>query len=331
MFKQLNLFIVFIGTALLTTAANGSNNATPFSTKNLNPFILVYGLPATEPAELKTQDQHASAISLDVINNSVLVKQNNESISLDGETYRLTYIYRRGLSHNTEIGVEIPLIAHRRGFLDNFIEDWHDALGLTNSKRNKTPNNRLNYQYSLNGKPTITIINNTQGIGDIRLFAAKQLQKTTNSALSLHLSLKLPTGDAGQLRGSGATDLSVSVAHIKRNWLSPLQLTRFANAGLLYLGKGGVLSNMQNRLIGFGSTGLIWNKHRLIDLKAQLDFHSRIYNSRLSQLGSNTIQLILGGSIHFNHTTRLDIGVGENLFTDTTPDLTFNLTLKNNY
>lgn len=331
MFRLPSLCVVLICTTLFTTVASANNNASPFSIKNLNPFILVYGLPMTEAAELKTQGKHASAISLDIVNNSMLTSRDNESISLDGETYRLAYIFRHGLNDNTEIGVEVPWLAHNRGFMDNFIEGWHDTFGLTNNERNKTPSNKLNYQYSLNNNPVTTIDGATQGIGDIRLFAARQLQKTTDSALSLHLSLKLPSGDAEQLHGSGATDLSASLAHIKRNWLSPLQLTSFANAGLLYLGKGEVLTNRQNRLVGFGSTGLIWDKHHLIDLKTQLDFHSSIYDSGLDQLGSNTIQLTVGGSIHFNPTSRLDIGVGENLFTDTTPDFIINLVLKNNY
>ncbi len=331
MFKQLKLFVVLICAGLYCTTASANNHATPFSIKNLNPFILVYGLPVTEAAELKTQGDHASAINLDIVNNSILTNRGNEAISLDGETYRLAYSYRYGLNANTEIGMEVPWITHNRGFMDNFIEGWHDAFGLTNSERDKTPSNSLNYQYSLNNTPVTTIDSATQGIGDIRLFAARQLQHTTGSALSLHLSLKLPSGDAKQLHGSGATDLSVSIAHIKRNWLSPLQLTSFANAGLIYLGKGDVLSNMQNSLVGFGSTGLIWDKHHLIDLKTQLDFHSSIYDSGLDQLGSNTVQLTVGGSIHFSPTTRLDLGVGENLLTDTTPDFIINLVLKNNY
>jgi len=331
MFKQLKLFTLLICTVLFTTAASANNNATPFSIKNLNPFILIYGLPMTEAAELKTQGNQASAISLDIVNNSMLTSRYNESISLDGETYRLAYIYRLGLNDKTEIGIEVPWIAHNRGFMDNFIEGWHDTFGLTNNERNKTPSNNLNYQYSLNNNPVTTINSATQGIGDIRLFAARQLQTTADSALSLHLSLKLPSGNPDQLHGSGATDLSASLAHIKRNWLSPLQLTSFANAGVLYLGRGDVLTNMQNRLVGFGSTGLIWDQHHLIDLKAQLDFHSSVYDSGLDQLGSNTIQLTVGGSIHFNPTSSLDIGVGENLFTDTTPDLIINLVLKNNY
>ena len=92
-----------------------------------------------------------------------------------------------------------------------------------------------------------------------------------------------------------------------------------------------MISDDQKRVVYYGSTGLIWHSGHLIDLKAQLDGHSRFYHNQLAQLGRDTIQLTVGGSIHFNHTTRLDIGVGENLFTDTTPDFLINLALKCGY
>ncbi|HHJ80790.1 MAG TPA: hypothetical protein ENJ65_04065, partial [Candidatus Tenderia electrophaga] len=91
MLNAFNLRLILIGAAFFATAASANNMATPFSIKNLNPFILVYGLPVSESAELKTRGSHASAISLDIVNNSMLTSNGGESISLDGETYRLAY------------------------------------------------------------------------------------------------------------------------------------------------------------------------------------------------------------------------------------------------
>jgi hypothetical protein len=38
-------------------------------------------------------------------------------------------------------------------------------------------------------------------------------------------------------------------------------------------------------------------------------------------LDSDSVQLTLGGTIYFGRATALDLAVGENLFTDTIPDL----------
>ncbi len=330
MVKKLSLFIITLGTLTYLTSANALS-PTPFSIKNLNPFIHVYGIPPTQPAELKTDKSWAGAISFDLANNSVFTNKGSEEIILDGETYRLAATFRHGLGHNSEIGFEIPLIAHSNGFLDNFIEGWHDFFGFSNSQRNKTPSNKLHYEYAANNITQMGFDTSNEGIGDIRIFAAKQLNKTSDSALSLHASLELPTGDAQLLHGSGAIDVSVSVAHIKRHWLTSLNLTTFVNGGLSFLGNGDVLPDIQKNVVGFGSAGLIWDNRKKIDFKIQFDFHSSVYNSNLNQLGNNTLQLTVGGSVHFNPRARLDIGVGENLLTDTTPDFLVNLALKYNY
>lgn len=322
------------GLACYTLLWLGSASAAgplPFSVKNLNPFIQIYGLPATEPAALLPPSASATALSLDLANNSILDTAGRESITLDGESYRLALTLRHGLDADTEIGLELPLVAHSNGFMDNFIEDWHDTFGLTNAERIKTTSNTLRYHYAVDGRTLVDIDGPTEGLGDIRLYAARRLASQTDSAFSLHLGLKLPSGDAQRLLGSGAADLSVSLSHLKRRWLSPLQLSSFVNGGLVWLGEGEVLVERQKDLVGFASTGLIWNNSRLIDLKAQLDMHSRVYDSELDQLGTHTLQLTIGGSIHLDNHTRLDIGVGENLLTDTTPDFLIYLALKRGY
>ncbi|ALP53540.1 hypothetical protein Tel_10545 [Candidatus Tenderia electrophaga] len=305
--------------------------AQPFSIKNLNPFIQIYGMPVTENAALVPARSYAGAVALDMANNSILTTAGKESVILDGETYRLAFTLRYGLDERTEVGLEIPFIAHSNGFMDNFIEDWHDSFGLSNAERVKTTSNTLRYRYAVANTALVDLDSPSEGIGDIRLYSARQLSKTADSALSLHLGLKLPTGRARQLHGSGATDVSVSLAHIKRDWLTALGLTSFTNAGIVWLGEGEVLPDTQENVAGFASAGLIWDNSRMIDLKAQLDMHTRIYDSELDQLGAHTVQLTVGGSVYLGAQTRLDIGVGENLLTDTTPDFLINLVLKHGY
>ncbi len=304
----------------------------PFSIKNQNPFIQIYGLPATEPAELVPEGKTTTDITLDIANNSILNTEGNEEIFLDGETYRLTLTWRQGKSNNLEYGIELPLIAHSKGFMDNFIEGWHNAFGMTNSERNKTPSNTLHYEYLRNGTSIIAVTQPKDGIGDIRAYAAKQLRNNNHSALSAHASLKLPTGQAERLHGSGSTDISLSVSQLKHRWLTSYQLSTFANAGVLLMSDSDYFDEIQRHVVGFGSTGAVWDVDDYdIDLKVQLDGHTSFYKSDLPQLGSNTIQLTIGGSVHFDSGARLDIGVGENLLTDTTPDYLMNFAYKQQF
>jgi hypothetical protein len=308
--------LFFIALSLTATPATAAQELHPFRIKNQNPFLQIYGLPATEPAKLTPAQKINSYLFLDIANSSAIESRGNESIRLDGETYRLALELRYGLNQKTEMGIELPFISHSRGFMDNFIEGWHDTFGLTNSERNKTTSNTLSYQYIQNNETIVDMSEPTEGIGDVRLFAARQLFQDNSSALSIHTGLKLPTGSAQRLMGSGSTDLSVSLAYIQQRSFTRWQMTSFANAGLLFLGDSDILSRKQNSTAGFGSTGVIWDSGYSLDLKAQLDFHTKIYDSPLDQLGKNTIQLTVGGSLHLSPTTYLDIGVGENIFTD---------------
>ena len=332
MLKQLvwSTCIALLGTSSLY-AASPKHYLAPFSIKNQNPFIQIYGLPATEPAKLLKPGKRNTDVSLDLANSSVQFSTGNESITIDGETYRLALTLRIGANKDMEYGIELPFVAHSRGFMDNFIEGWHDAFGLSNAKRNATTSNTLRYEYQRNGVTLPGFTQPNEGVGDIRLYAAKQLHTGKTSALSAHVSIKLPTGKASRLRGSGGTDISMSLAHLKQRWLSSQQLTTFLNGGLLLPGDSDYFQEIQRDVVGFGSTGIVWRAGKRIDLKAQLDGHTSFYKSNLPQLGKYTIQLTIGGSVHLSSGARLDIALGENLFTDTTLDYLMNFAYKQQF
>ncbi len=312
-------------------ATSSGHYLTPFSVKNQNPFIQIYGLPATEPAKLLANSEHTVDIVLDLANSSIQNSTRSEDITIDGETYRLSLTLRMGARNGLEYGIELPFIAHSRGFMDNFIEGWHDAFGLSNSRRNQTTSNTLRYEYQRNGVIQRGFTLPNEGIGDIRFYAAKQLRKDNKNALSAHISIKLPSGDAEQLQGSGGTDLSLSLAHLKQRWLSARQFTTFLNGGVLVPGRSDYFQQIQRNVVGFGSAGIAWDAGKWVDLKAQLDGHTSFYKSDLAQLGKYTVQLTIGGSVHLPSGARLDIGIGENLFTDTTLDYLMNFAYKQTF
>ena len=294
----------------------------PFVIRDQNPFIQIYGLPPLEAADVTPSRRTRSQIVFDLANSSRLADSANESISLDGETYRLALSVRHGVSDHLEVGVEIPLVFHRGGVLDDFIEGWHDFLGLANGERDKTPSNALDYSYRSQGQELIAIRSGQQGLGDIRLFAATPLYQADDGGrgVSLRGSVELPTGDSARLLGSGSTDLALSINAVERS-LSSYRITGYGQLGLLASSDGDVLAAQQRHWVAFGGVGLSWRAGDRVDLKAQLDGHGSFYQSELSQLGSRSVQLTFGGTIYFGRATALDLAVGENLFADTIPDL----------
>ncbi len=299
----------------------------PFPVANQNPFIQIFGIPTVSPW-LQAQDQTDVQMVVDITNNSMIISAGNESISIDGESYRSAVVIRHGLTPDLQIGAELAYISHRPGVMDNLIEGWHDALGFSNAERSKTPSNTLDYSYHVNGVQQIGFQSGNSGTADPRFFADYALINTPHEAFNLNVSLKLGTADAKELHGSGGHDLAFGVSYAENQWLKDWNMTTHAHGGLLLMGDGDVLADKQNSALFYGGSSITWLSGSAIDLKAQLDIHSAAYDSALAQLGHNAIQLTLGGTARFGKTLAVDIGVGENLFTDPTPDFLINLVFR---
>lgn len=308
-------------------AAQGATSA-PFPISNQNPFIQIFGIPATSSPWLQNSGETDVQVVADITNNSIITDAGQESISLDGESYRYAVVIRHGLNAKLQVGAELAYISHRPGIMDNFIEGWHDIFGLSNAERSKTPSNVLDYSYQLNGVQQLGFQSGNSGIADSRFFADYALLSEPGQALSLHASLKLSTGEARELHGSGSHDLGIGLSYGENQWLKAWDISTHTHGGLTFLGKGDVLPERQNSVIAYGGGSITWHSGSWIDLKAQLDAHSAAFDSELAQLGDSAIQLTIGGTARFGKTLAVDIGVGENLFTDPTPDFLINLVFR---
>lgn len=312
--------------SLLSAACAAEGGLQPFLTSDQNPFIQIYQPPPPEGARLAEPGAWRFSLQLDLANNSIQQDNATEELVLDGESYRATLAAGYGLSGGLEAGVSVPLVLHRRGALDNFIEDWHDLFGLSNSKRTKFESNQLRYSYASNVASS-QVTNPAEGIGDVRLTLAYPLTGSAHGGrdLVLRAGLKLPTGDAKKLLGSGSTDLALQLAAVDAGTLADWKATLFGSVGMLRLGGGDVLDAIRRDYIAIGTLGLARPLLGKASVKLQLDAHSSFYDSALSALGSNTVQLTVGGQIELAGGGAIDLGLVENLFTDTTPDLVFHL------
>ena len=244
---------------------------------------------------------------------------------LDGETDRATFIYRQGLGREMQISIVIPYIKHYGGELDSFINNWHDAFGMPEGGRDQVPNNQFHYFYSRDGQTRLDLQNSGSGMGDIRVQGAWQMRQSVSEASALEFSVKLPTGDSTNLYGSGAMDLAMWYKKEDQQEFFGLRGGSFYSLGALYLGKGGVLSDLSRQLVGFGGLGAgVYITDNLLFI-SQLDINTPFYFSDLVELGSHAMQLTLGGSIVLSKRGRINLGVAEDLVIDASPDVTFHV------
>lgn len=307
----------------------------PFQTRNQNPLIRIYGIPSIGSAAVLPTGKLEGTLQADLANNFAPAFGTTESVMLDGETYAFTLSARYGIARDLELGVEIPYLANNGGFMDGFIEGFHDFFGLPEGSRKSYPRNRLRYQYSKNGVTKVLVDKDSSGIGDIRLTGAWQLYRggaEGRRKAALHAAIKLPTGNSNRLYGSGSTDFSLWLT-ASDDFLLPLgHLTLYGAAGGMAMTDGDVLEDQQRNLAAFGSLGIGWSPLDWLAIKVQTDGHTSLYTgSNLEEVNSGSVQITAGGTIGFTTSTFLDIGVTEDLVVNTSPDVVFHLALRSRF
>lgn len=326
--------LLLLVAALASPARGAPLEILPFQTANRSPAIQIFGLPGPGTALLLSPGESRAELALDLANNFTQAATAGESAFFDSESYRLAFAFHHGLAAGFEAGIEIPYLRHSGGHLDGFIEGFHDLFGMPQGGRTSAPRNRLYLHYRNSGQREEHPDHASGGLGDLRLHGAWQLLRSTNGAPrggSLHLALKLPTGDSDRLLGSGGTDLALWGAGAYGFDWRDTELGLFGALGALLLSEGEVLEQRQRPLVGFATLGGGWRPAPWIVFKLQLDGHTSFYHSELVQLGAGSVQLTLGGDLALGPATALEIGVGEDLATETAPDVVFRFALRSRF
>lgn len=292
-----------------------------FALRNQNPFLQVFGLPVYQTADVATAGHPAWQLSFDLANHADSGDTDAESFGIDGETYFLTLSMRRRITDWLELGFDVPFLSHTDGFMDNVIEGWHDLLGISNTKRSG-PSNQLEFFYQRDGEELFRLDSPTSGLGDIQLSAAIPLRdgEDGKSRVTIRSSVKLPTGDADDLLGSGGTDFALGVYWTGTSSLRGHDLEWTGFAGGLALGDGEVLPDLQNSFVAFGGAGVNWQVWERIDLAAQLYAQQPFFDSSVEELGGSSVQLTVGGLYRMRNNARLRLAIVEDVMANATPD-----------
>lgn len=304
----------------------------PFHTRDQGPFSQVIGLPPSEGGLLVPPGRLEARLVYDVSNSDSEEGNPREALQLDVETHRPSLSLRYGLAQRMEVGLDIPYISHSKGELDGFVDRFHQVTGLGPRKTNKY---RMDVSYVRDGVSKINLRESTSGIGDVLLSYGYQLyrpEKPAPRAVAIRAGLKLPTGDAGSLTGSGGTDVSLGVAATDAATLSAWNLTFYGMAGAISMHNGKVLEGQHRRMAWFGSAGIGWSSLSWMAVKVQLDTHSPLYrNTQAQALTSQVGQLVGGFTFALPWGVTLDVGLSENVFKETSPDETFHFAFRKGF
>ncbi len=330
-FTGLRVLTFVLGLSFLAPAQG--LEITPFATQNQSPVVMIYGLPAIGDPSLVPPGKVEGSLTLDMANTFIEIskdKPGGEEIVLDGESTRIALDIRYGVARRLELGIQIPYFTVNGGFLDSFVEGFHDTIGGKQELRTLEPRNRLLYYYEKDGKVLFHNTDSLQGLGDVRLMGGWQLYEKPSGAAALRASLKFPTGQ--RFLGSGSSDLALWVTAAKYFEPKSSQIAVFGGAGLLGMTEGNLLPDQQRPLVWFGNIGAGWSPLSWLVLKMQIDGHTPFYkDTDLRPLGANAALLTFGATVAFSKQTNLEIGLTEDIENDTGPDVVFHFALRHRF
>jgi hypothetical protein len=324
--------VLVAATLAVASFTSYADNFDPLPANDLSPLVQIYGLPSLGRSRMLAPDKLEVRLSAEAASHFFSAANDFESLFLDGETHRVALAVAYG-AISGEWGIEVPYLSHSGGFLDSFIDTWHDTFGFPDGGRNAFPKNDLAYLYRRNGVDRLQITGATRGVGDVRLLGGWRMSADQNSwDAALRASLKLPTGDSATLHGSGAADFALWIVAGCARAACPESTAWTIAGGVVGVGRGDVLPELQRRVVPFGGATLAWQIWQPIILKAQLLAHGPFYKgSELKPLNATSVQFVLGTTLNFTERTALDIGVSEDLNVHTAPDVTLLVNLRSNF
>ena len=290
------------------------------------PFSGIFGLPGMdEGGAIVAAGRFQTGLSVLTASHAIVEDEAVESLIIDGETIRTLVDIRYGVRPGLELGVEIPYVAHQAGGLDSLIDTWHDIFRLPEGSRDDRPRDLLDFSYSDSGGDVLSFTQRARGIGDVRLYGGFDLASSETHRRALRLSIKLPTGDADELLGSGGTDISVGIAGDIANAGGNTALSVFYRAHLSYLGEPELLADLYKDFVGQVSAGFSYAFNPRFSLGAQSTLRTTLFESDIETLGEPALTLTFGGTIGLSERLTLGLGVTEDIKVNSAPDVTFNI------
>lgn len=295
--------------------------ADAYPIRNHNPFLQIFGLPAFQTGELVAPGRLDFGVSYDIANDADDADRLNERLVIDAESQILGVSLRRRVGERFELGIDLPYVRHSEGFLDSLIYDFHKLVGLPNSNRDG-PVDRYQLFFEKQGAVLFDTNAPTSGLGDVQLSAAMQLGKVT-----LRAGVKAPTGDPDKLTGSGATDVSLGVYSGGATSFLDRELSFTGFAGVLALGEGEVLADLQRSAVPYGGAALRWQATNRLAFATQLYVQGPYFDANLDELGGTTFQLAFGTDVHLERSI-LRFAIIEDIAAGAAPDFALHLSFR---
>ena len=314
---QVGFFAASLHTA---RAAEPSGLLRPLPVHNLYPPMLRF----YEPLPVSAFEPYRRSLSIEILQSYSSIfqydSQPNGSLLADMEIYSLEFLLTKAISSQTEIRFMIPLYYSHEGFMDAFLRDYHDALRLPNSGRERRPDDEFSYLYENPADSESWADQAGWDIGKLAVSLRQQVYEGDNWTAALLAGLTLPTASSANGWSSGEPDIAIGgvASWLKENWFGHLEghfVHPFANGSEITAYDDYV------RL----STTLGYRFGSRWSLLAQLQGGTSAYDSNIKQLYEDPWLVTFGARMAFGKSSSITVAFTEGITQHTSAD--FSLTI----
>lgn len=305
---------------LAASFASSAQEAVPFRTRNLNPLVSIFGIPAWHVPRAPLE----VSVTTDVANHYRLSQRGPDRLVSDAETLRTHLFVAKRLNDNWSVSFELPYYRVYGGVLDDVIDSWHSAFGLPDGGRNNRPEAEVEFEFARDGEVFYRLAGHDTGFGDAQVGFSWSLGDFAVATATV----KFATGDEDLLAGSGSTDWAISFLRPREVQLRRRSAGYYWGFGVVQVGDGPASIFGQRDSGYFGVLGGSLRITPRLGARAQLDMHSPFYRSQLEEIGEKAFQGSIGGWWEFSERGVFEFAFNEDLEVSTSPDIVVHLSAR---
>lgn len=245
-------------------------------------------------------------------------------VRADMEVNRFNLDFKYGVLDRLEASLEVPYLVLAKGYLDGFIDEFEDLVGATPvGARSRTEKYQFNYNLQLNRRDLIDTQSPSDGIGDIALVAKYMFLEEMEGfpRISARGAVKFPTASEDKYLGSGKFDYGLGLMLDK----SFGRLFLYGNGNIVFIETPDFLNDLEiDDFIFSGMAALEYCFTERCSALVQGTWHSTPYpTTGTDPLDNNAFEVGLGLNYQFTKNSNWHAAVVENVYADSSPDVTF--------
>ena len=294
----------------------------PLQVKNQYPIFLHADQQYLEKAAV----ENSMSYSLSHSSTYTVQESGRWLIHLDMEVTEMNFRYKRTIKDLVELDVDIPVLIIGGGFMDGFLETYHDAFGFRDYGRSNRPKHDMLYEVRRDG---VLIVKGESGVrvGDIRFSVKKPLISSDRFALSIKGDVEVPVSDAEKGYSNGSLDAGISVLLDKG---ITDKIMTYWNFGAVFPGdvKGHEALDIKDFLHGGVAVEVAVKEN--LNLLLQVQGQSDVYPETDLLAVDRDMYMIAFGGRYDTGKRSFELSLTEDISTSGSPDFMLNFTYKLN-